>query len=158
MTGMRSLCDVTRALVADARGASIIELAISVPFLLVMTLGMVDAAMGYSAKLQIQQAAARTIEMATAGGINSPAFQNMQAEAATASGQDSSHVGIDTWMECDGVRQASFTGSCTSGQQIAHFAGVTINGTYAPIMSGLMQIFHLPTSFPIQGKASVRMQ
>jgi Flp pilus assembly protein TadG len=158
MTGQRTLSGVARALAADARGASIIELAIAVPFLLVMTLGMVDAAMGYSARLQIQQAAARTIEMATAGGINSAAFQNMQAEAATASGQDSSHVTVDSWLECDGVRQTSFTGSCTSGQQVGRFASVTINSTYAPILSAAMQIFHLPTSFPIQGKASVRMQ
>ncbi|HLZ79402.1 MAG TPA: TadE/TadG family type IV pilus assembly protein [Sphingomonas sp.] len=157
---MRSFSDVSRALAADARGASIIELAIAVPFLLVMTLGMVDAAMGYAAKLQIQQAAARTIEMATASGINSPAFttQNLQADAVAASGQNSSNVKIDIWMECDGVLQPVTAVSCASGQQIAHFVAVTINGTYAPIMSGPMQIFHLPTSFPIQGRASVRMQ
>ena len=147
-----------RRLLRDERGASMIELGFLSPVLLVLVLGIVDAAMGFSAKLKLQQAAARSVEMATTGGISSAAIANLGAEAAAASGQDASHITVDKWLECDGVRQSNIDGSCNSGAQIARFVSVSVTASYSPMMSRAMSLFGLPTTLPITGDASVRVQ
>ncbi len=47
----------------DERGTSIIEMALAAPLLATFLIGMVDLSRAYSAKLQVEQAAQRTIEM-----------------------------------------------------------------------------------------------
>ena len=46
----------------DQRGASIIELALTAPFLAALVIGITDLARAYSYKLLLEQVAARTIE------------------------------------------------------------------------------------------------
>jgi Flp pilus assembly protein TadG len=145
-------------LLRSERGTSAIELSALSPMLLSMVLGLIDASLGFTAKLKLQQAATRSIEMATAGGIASPAFNNLSEEAAAASGVSRDNITVTKWLECDGVRQDSFDAICTSGQQYARFVGVTINATYTPMLSSAMRSFGLPGSLPIVGKASVRVQ
>jgi Flp pilus assembly protein TadG len=147
-----------RSLIKDQRGASLIELALVSPILLLMVLGMVDAAMGFSMQLKLQQAAARTIELATAGGISSAAFQNLQTEAATASDQSADHVTVDKWLTCDGARQSAFDGVCADGQQVARFVSISIQAVYVPILTGAMSAVGLPTSIALEGNSSVRVQ
>ena len=52
---MRTLLNLGR----DERGASIIELALTAPFLAAMVIGMVDISRGYHAKLTLEQVAQR---------------------------------------------------------------------------------------------------
>jgi Flp pilus assembly protein TadG len=141
---------------ADTRGVSVIEMALIVPVLATLVAGVSDVAMGFSARLKIQQAANRSIDLATVAGLNSVAFTTLQAEAATAAGVTTDHVTVDQWLECAGVRQASFDGTCLTGQQTARFASVTINSSYAPHFP-LMQNLS-GTSIPLRGYSAVRMQ
>lgn len=145
-------------LLRSERGASVIELSALSPMLLSMVLGLVDASQGFSAKLKLQQAATRAIEMATAGGMASPAFNSLADEASAASGVSTSNITVTKWLECDGTRQDSFDAICTSGQQYGRYVSVTINGSYTPMLSSAMQAFGLPGTMTIVGKASVRMQ
>lgn len=141
---------------ADERGVGVIELALTMPAIALLMLGASDLAMGYSAQLKLQQAAARTMEMATAGGYTSPAFQNLQSEAATAANVATGQVTVTDWLECDGTKQSS----CATGQQYARFASVSINGSYHP-MFGFLFFNHAVASdggIAISGKSSVRVQ
>ena len=147
-----------RQLLRSERGTSVIELSVLSPMLLSMVLDLVDASLGFAAKLKLQQAASRAIEMATAGGIASPAFNNLSSEAATASGQSTDNVTVTKWLECDGVRQTPFDGVCTTGQQYARYVSVSISANYTPMLSSAMQAFHLPGTLAIVGDASVRVQ
>jgi Flp pilus assembly protein TadG len=52
----------TRKLLADERGAAIIELALIAPIFALMTIGVVDMSNAYSRKLQAEQAAQRAVE------------------------------------------------------------------------------------------------
>lgn len=156
MTRIMALRAKLGALLADESGTSVIELAIVTPVLLVMALGMIDGAMGFTAKLKLQQAAARSIELVSVGGLAS--VSAVQAEAATASGQPAAHVTVDSWLECDGVRQPAIDGVCTGTQQIGRFASVTITGSYVPMMSGAMHALGLPGTVNLTGKSSVRVQ
>ncbi|WP_310467629.1 pilus assembly protein, partial [Sphingomonas sp.] len=58
----------------DERGASVVELALVAPFLAAMLIGMVDMSNGYSDKLQLEQAAQRSIEKAMNGDKNTDLF------------------------------------------------------------------------------------
>jgi hypothetical protein len=141
---------------SDTRGVSVIETAVIVPALAMLIAGISDVAMGFSARLKIQQATNRSTQLATAGGPNSPAFAILQTEAATAAGVPSSQVVVDKWLECAGVRQPSFEGVCLSGQQVARFASVTITGSYSPKFPVMQYISG--TSIPLKGFSMVRVQ
>ena len=92
-------------------GTSMLELATATPMLMIFALGITDGANGFTAKLKLQQAAARTMEMASAGDIASTAFNDdLTNEAAAASGESTDHVTVTKWLECDGTRQDSFNG------------------------------------------------
>ncbi len=147
---------ILRRLLTDCRGVSVIETAIVLPVLAVLITGVSDLAMGFSAKLKIQQAAARSIEIVTAAGVNSAAFQTVQADAATAAGVSQDQITIDKWLECAGVRQSSYTGTCTSGQQVGRFVSISITGAYSPIFP-VMQAFS-NGAVPLSGYSAVRIQ
>ena len=98
-------------LVRDERGASIIELALVAPFLATLTIGVIDLSGAYSAKLQLEQAAQRTIEKAMQApkseinGLNVDYLATLKAEAAEAADVDEDDVSIRYWLECNGVDQ-----------------------------------------------------
>ncbi|HTH28555.1 MAG TPA: TadE/TadG family type IV pilus assembly protein [Sphingobium sp.] len=146
-------------LLADRRGASVMETALIVPLLATMVAGASDVALGFSEKLKVQQAAARSIELATAGGLSSTAFTTLQYEAATAAGVPTSQVVVDYWLECDSVRQSNFNGTCSTGQT-ARFVSITVNGSYTPIFSFLLRapITDSNGQISLTGYASVRVQ
>ena len=137
----------------DQSGTSVIELALIMPILLVTFVGIVDCARLISAKLTLQQAAERTAEMATAGGVASAAFTTLQAEAAAAAGVSTGNVTVTYWLECDGTRQSDFAGSCTSGQQVGRFASISINNTFVPTFPLIYR-----NGVALTGAASVRVQ
>lgn len=145
-------------LLKDSRGTSVLETALIVPTLAMFVMGGSDLAMGFSEKLRMQQAAARAIEMATAGGLDSDAFDELKKEAAAAAGVSEANVTLDKWLECDGVRQTSFDGTCTSsGAQTARFVSISIAGTYTPMFSFLVPDKDNGT-ISISGYSSVRFQ
>jgi Flp pilus assembly pilin Flp len=115
----------------DQRGASVIEFALFAPILAVMVMGVSDLAMGYSKKLVLEQAAYRSLEKVAVGTVQSD-YTFLKAEAATAAGVPVTSVTVDNWLECDRVRQASFTGSCASGQMTSRYVEVSISSTYSP--------------------------
>jgi Flp pilus assembly protein TadG len=142
----------------DARGVSTVELALITPILMVILAGSVDVARLISTKLRLQQAAERTAEMASAGKVGSSAFTSLQTEAATAANVPTTQVTVTYWLECDGTKQTSFDGTCTSGQQVGRFASVSIAGSYTPSFSWLLHAAGGGSSIAVSGSASVRVQ
>jgi len=142
----------------DLRATSTVELALIVPILMVVLAGSVDVARLISTKLRLQQAAERTAEMASAGSIASAAFTSLQSEAATAANVPTSQVTVTYWLECDGTKQTSFDGTCTSGQQVGRFASISISSSYTPSFSWLLHATGASGSIPLSSSASVRVQ
>lgn len=147
----------------DERGTGTIELALAVPILGFLLVGAVDMGTGYTQRLALQQAANRTLETGMARGRVSDSYSYLQAIGATNSGQPSSNVTIDNWLECDGARQSSFDGTCGSNQQSGRYISVKITGTHTPSFNynGLARRFgntNLGGSVAIAGAAAVRIQ
>ena len=113
----------------DRRGASILELGLVLPVIMVVLLGLIDVASLYSARMSLQQAAARALERVQVGNSRSD-FSFVRAEAAAAAGVPESQVTVETWLECNQVRQPASTTDCATGQQRARYVQVTIASTY----------------------------
>ena len=103
-----------RSLARDESGASIIEMAMVMPVLGSLLIGMVDISRAYSAKLQLEQAAYRAIEKVQQYNTTSSTYDTLKAEAASAAvaagftNVTDSNVTIDFWLECDGTRAAVY--------------------------------------------------
>lgn len=145
-------------LLAHRRATSTIELALISPVLMVVLAGSVDCARLVATKLRLQQAAERTAELATSVNIASTAFTSLQAEAASAASVPASSVAVSYWLECDGTRQNSFDGTCSSGQQVGRYTAIAIASSYTPIFAWLLKPAGLTGSIPVSAAASVRVQ
>lgn len=111
-----------------------IELGLFAPILAVMVMGISDVAMGYSRKLTLEQAAYRVLERVAVGSVQSD-YTYLKPEAAAAAGVPESSVTVDSWLECDRVRQADFNAICADGQMISRYVQIGIAGSYRPSFS-----------------------
>ena len=127
-----TLHDLAHDLARDQTGAALIELGLIAPLLIFMILAVSDVAAGFSSQLRLKQAADRTIALATLAGQRNGSYSYLQAEGASASGQPSSNVAVSSWLECDGVKQASSVNNCTGGAQFGRYVSVSITGSYTP--------------------------
>ena len=151
-----------RQIFADQGGASVIELALVAPIFASMLIGMVDLSRAYSAKLQLEQAAQRSIEKVQQYQTSSNTFSTLSAEAssaATAAGFTSPVVTVDFWLECDGTRQTDYNTHCSTGQTYGRWLTVDIAATYSPMFASR----HWPGAnadgtFTLHGKAGLRTQ
>lgn len=162
---MRSLTNFTR----DERGAAIIEMAIAAPVLATLLIGMVDLSRGYSAKLQLEQVAQRSIEKAMQGmqgDDSTEIFESLQEEAAAAAGVAESAVQVRYWLECNGVSQntnpstmaADYDTVCPSGQVFARYLNVRIEKTYTPMFRTRWAGANTDGTFTLVGEAGLRVQ
>jgi Flp pilus assembly protein TadG len=122
-----------RSLARDERGASIIEMAMVMPVLATLLVGMVDISRAYSAKLQLEQAAQRSIEKVQQYRTTSSTYSTLQTEAATAAGVPTTDVTVDFWLECNGTRQASYTTVCPSTDNRVRYITVSITKKFSPM-------------------------
>ena len=152
-------------LAQDERGASIIEMAMAMPVLASLLIGMVDISRAYSAKLQLEQAANRAIEKVQQYQASESTYTTLQTEAGDAaraagfSNVADSDVVIDYWLECNGTRAANYDSNCSSGQTYARWVTVDIPGTFTPMFSSRRWPgANTDGSFTLHGKAGLRTQ
>lgn len=147
-------------LLSDTSGTSTIELAIIVPVVAMLTFVAADLAMAFRAKLGLQVAAERTAQMATAGGLNSAAYQNLAADAAQAAKVSTSNVSVTHSLLCDGTVQTSTSEICATGQQVKRYVRVSISGIYRPIFMAMLpgSRWSRDGGVALTGSASVRLQ
>lgn len=150
----------TLGLLSDRSGTSTIELAIIFPILAALTFIAADMAMAFKAKIKLQSAAERTAEMATSGGLNSAAYQNLAADAAAGAGVSSNNVTVTSSLLCDGTVQASTTAVCADGQQMKRYVTISIAGSYQPMFGKLLPGTRWASAqgVALTGSSSVRMQ
>ena len=142
----------------DQRGAAIIEMAMAAPILSLMLIGMVDLSRGYSAKLQLEQAAQRSIEKVMQGSKNTTVYDSLKTEAATAAGVAESAVAVDYWLECNGSRAGDYETNCATGQSYARYLSVEITKVYRPMFKMRFLGAKADGTYDLKGKAGIRVQ
>ncbi len=147
------------SLARDERGASIIEMAMILPVLLTLLVGMVDISRAYSARLQLEQAAQRAIEKVMQYQASSSTYATLYSEASAAAEVPVSAVTVDYWLECNGARAPDYNGSCTSGQTYARYITVSIDKNFSPIFgTRFFPGANADGTFTITGEAGLRTQ
>jgi Flp pilus assembly protein TadG len=129
----------------DERGAAVIELALVAPVLALMTVGVVDMSNAFSRKLQLEQAAQRSIEkiMQTTGNLTVEETIKQEAvcqvNGTNANGScktgllTAADVTVTYRLECDAVQVTPYTSKCTAGQKEARYISVTVASSYTPM-------------------------
>ena len=148
-----------RPLLRDERGASVVELALVLPFFAAMVVGVTDISNAYSAKLQLEQAANRAIEKVQQYRTTSSTFDTLQSEAATAAGVPTSQVTVDFWLECDGTRQSDYNSTCTSSQTTGRWLTIDISKSFTPLFASDKWPGSNPDgTYTLHGRAGMRTQ
>lgn len=157
---MRELGNRFGRLWRDRSGSSALEMALIAPILGVMVFGAMDIANGFAMKLALEQAAGRTIERAIGPGVVAQSYAGLLTEAAAAYTNPTTALVVDNWLECNGVRNASFDGSCATGQSTARYVSVSISGEYVPYFNvgGLFRGSGQNGGYITTGDAVVRIQ
>ena len=152
-------------LARDERGASIVELALVVPIMASLLIGMVDLSRAYSYKLKLEQAAQRAIEKVQQYQASSSTPALLQAEAGAAAratgatGVQDSDVTVDFWLECNGTRAANYESVCASGQTYGRWVSVNVRGTFTPLFpSKRYPGANANGTFTLNGFAGMRTQ
>jgi hypothetical protein len=142
-------------LARDRSGAAAAEAALVIPMFLLLAFAAVDFALGFSARMNLVATAARTAELATGVGQVRADYAFLEAEAEAATTQPGANATVDTWLECNGIRNGPINGICPAGQSFARYVSVTIQATYSPLI-GIGGF--LGSGVPIGGSATVRIQ
>lgn len=159
---MRRLSNLAR----DDAGTALIEMGLMLPILAALVIGMVDISRGYSAKLQLEQAAQRSIEKAMNGEKDTALFQTLKTEAATAASVAPSAVTVRYWLECSGVSQnsspetmdADYGKKCDDNVPYSRYVTVRIEKSYSPMFSSPLAGANADGTFTLVGRAGIRVQ
>lgn len=148
------------SLFAETKGSTVVEMGLAAPFLATLLIGMVDVSRAYSSKLQLEQASQRTIEMVMQQkNVASDYNAVLKAEGAAAAGVAESAVTPDFWLECDGVRQSDWNGSCAAGQVYARYVRVEIAKGFKPLFSSkYFPGASTDGTYTLRGRAGIRVQ
>jgi len=157
-------------LARDERGTSIIELALLAPLLATLVIGMSDISMAYSQKLQLEQAAQRSIEKAMQGmqgDESTDIFEGLTAEAAATAGVEEDAVEVRYWLECNGVSMntnpstmaADYNQVCTGNNPVySRHLNVAIEKVYTPTFQIQWLGSNTDGTFTLVGEAGLRVQ
>ena len=156
-------------LASDDRGTSLIELALLAPILATIVIGMSDLSLAYAQKLQLEQAAQRSIEKAMQGmqgDESTDIFDSLKAEAAATAGVAESAVEVRYWLECNGVSQntsdatmdADYNKVCTGTEVYSRHLNVSIEKTYTPTFQVHWLGSNSDGTFTLAGEAGLRVQ
>lgn len=116
-------------LFSDANGVALVETAMVAPFLALTIMGTVDIARYGAAKMKIQQAVNRGLEMSWMGGKDI-AVSDIQAQAAAQANVDAAGVTVTQTLECGGTA-TSWSSTCASGET-ARYTQIQISTTFTP--------------------------
>lgn len=142
----------------DERGLAVIELAAIAPVLLAVIIGMSEISTAYSTRLQLEQAAQRTVEKVLNNSIASSADEPLKLEAAEAAGVSPDAVVVAYTLECGNVPQPDPRTPCLPGQVQARFVKLEITKRYSPMFTTRFLGSSGDGSFLLRGRAAARIQ
>lgn len=127
------------SLARDERGTSLIEFGFLVPFLAILTMGVIDLSRGLAERFALQQAVNRGLELvqarpavasATASDVDY-SFVKTQVETAAAElGTGPAQVTLTRWLECNGGDPKDVNATCADGQAMARYLRVRVTKNF----------------------------
>ena len=124
---MSKLTQKFRTILADKAGTGALELAMALPMLMLLMVGMIDISRLVAARIDAEQAAQRATDFALAIRPTSGSGSYIAAEAAKIDDVGAEDVSVDIFLECNGQRMTSFGSACGAGQDSARFVSVEVD-------------------------------
>lgn len=148
-----------RKLLNCERGNSLIEMAFAAPILTTLIIGTVDLSMAYSAELEIEQVAQRSIERIQRESYRTSQKSALEAEARAAAGTGSTAL-ITAWLECNGggTRLNIDSGTCSAGEPYARYVEIQVTRPFSPMFGRYFPGANPNGTVTLDGTAGVRVQ
>ena len=143
-----------RKLARSTRGAATIELALVMPILTTMLIGVVDITTAFNRKLELEQAVQRSIERVMQTTTDETVEANIKQEAAAAAGISEDDVIVTYTLTCNGVVTAYDT-DCVGGQTEVRYVNVEATTTFTP-MFPLAKLGMAQDHFTITAETGIR--
>jgi Flp pilus assembly protein TadG len=154
-----------RKLGRDERGASIIELALLMPIMGTLVIGVVDISRAYSQKLLLEQSAYRAIEKVQQHQATESTYDTLKNEVVSAANSagfsdvTATSVTVDYWLECSGVRQTNYDSTCSTLPVTARFITVDVTHKFTPMFaSRRWPGSNSDGTYTLHGRAGLRTQ
>ena len=132
-SSMRRFRERMRELIDSTSGTALIEAALVAPVLATVILGTVDLANYGAARLTVQQAINRGLEMAMIGGPTT-STTSIRDETAAQAGVASGQVTVTQSQTCNGST-ATWGNTCSSGE-LRQFIQIDVTQTFTPTFAG----------------------
>lgn len=163
---MRQSCSVSRRLpfrrqwalrsvhasVVSECGSSLVELALMLPFLVLLLLGIVDFGRAYYLSVEVNNAAHTGALYGTQNSTDTTGMQN----AATGDAPDVSGIAATATYGCECSDGSNPVANCTSpptcAVNVVNYVQVTTSATYKPLFPWP----GIPSSLTLQGSARLR--
>jgi Flp pilus assembly protein TadG len=156
---------IVPSLARDERGAAIIEMALLLPVLGTVVIGVADISRAYSQKLILEQAAYRAIEKVQQYQSTESTYNTLQNDVVSAAADagftdvTTSNVTIDYWLECSGVRQTDYDSSCSTSGATARWISIDVTHSFTPMFaSNIWPGSNSDGSYTLHGRAYLRTQ
>lgn len=142
-------------------GTSMIEFALIAPILAALLVGTVDLSRAASAKLELEQAAQRTVE-----GIQRSEYATTQDAALKASAESAAGAGstatVTSWLECNnnGTHLNYDTGTCANAANpYARYVQVRVQKNFTPMFyTSYLRAANADGTLTLSATAGVRAQ
>jgi Flp pilus assembly protein TadG len=144
-------------LIRDERGNSLVEMGIMLPVFSALLIGATDIARAYSMKMDLEQAAQRSIEWVQVRDFKESDVADIKTNAASGAGVSTSAVTVDYWLECDAAR-TSWSSACAENQTLARYISVEVKKDYDPLFDTRYFSQASGGVVPIKAKAGIRIQ
>lgn len=147
-------------LLHDRSGAAAVEMALVIGLLVGLVLLVFDVTNAFTTKTRLEQAAQRAAELALSPGSIGSNYAYVATEAQSAYGRPVRSSTVETWLECNGTRQATFGAICPQGQQSARYLAVVVQADYTPAWQwgGYLVSTMTGNGLTMTGDATVRLQ
>jgi Flp pilus assembly protein TadG len=147
-----------KSLRADERGNAFVEMALLVPVLATLLLGMIDLTRAYMASIDLAQAAHRAIEMEQIKNYKESDNSSIEDEAEAAAGAGSVATATD-WLQCGtSTTKLTYTDTCADGVATARFVQISVTKDFTPLFGFFFPNKNSNGSVTLDGKAGVRVQ
>jgi Flp pilus assembly protein TadG len=119
-------------LARDERGTSLIEFGFLIPFLALLTVGVIDLSKGLAERFALQQAVNQGLELVQArpavadADTNDVNYEFVRNHIVAITGVTPAQVTLTRWLECNGVDRGAVNGTCTGTEDSARYLRVRV--------------------------------
>lgn len=140
---------------SDERGASLVEMALIMPILLLIMVGSLDLGSAFVRKMELSNAAKAGIQYAMVrkpveGDVT--AISNAVTESIGDSGNASTDIDVELYCMCDGAKQVC-TNVCAD-ENVSAFVNVTVTENYTTPYFNYNWLF---SEFPLKESQTIQL-